>query len=380
MLCIAFTAHVKAQDSILIDYLMQRISAEQAIRSPQFIGGIFPSYIANHPHFSTRKKDNNIFFTALIDYTLRRSRSSLSPFSKTQYDSIHARTLSLYPRFKNKKGRNTYNFWRTDSAFIFPYTNWIRRVKKNTALPDDMDDTVLSLLAQDTDSAMAAAVHAQMQAYINQDGKTAKSIDKVYRRYKTYSVWYGKHFPAVLDVCVLSNMLHFVQAYNLRWTAADSAAVSLITAVVKSGDYIKKPLTVSPYYGNTSIVLYHLARLMSSGPIPPLEALKVQLITTAMHQFTTTENPLEKAILCTAIIRWGYVPPSFDLPRIAAIKQTIEHNDLPFFTGNIPSYFSNGLRQVFTRKGWGLFYHYCPAYNDALLLEYLTLKQETAIL
>ena len=48
---------------------------------------------------------------------------------------------------------------------------------------------------------------------------------------------------------------------------------------------------------------------------------------------------------------------------------------LPFFIGNIPSYFTQHVRELFTRKGWGVFYHYCPAYNDALFLEYLTLKE-----
>ena len=234
-----------------------------------------------------------------------------------------------------------------------------------------MDDTVLSLLAQNADSTTALSVHKEMQQYLNDDKKKARAIHKSYRKYAAYSVWYGKHFPAVLDVCVLSNVLHFVQRYNLQWAAADSASLQVIIQSINSGDYIKKPLSVSPYYGNTAIILYHIARLMNSKPIPQLEAMKVALIKAAVQQFAHTKNPLEKAILCTAIMRWGYVPPSFALPNVS----TIEHNNLPFFIGNIPSYFPLPIKQLFFRKGWGLFYHYCPAYNDALFVEYLALKQ-----
>ena len=318
ILCI-HSLHSIAQDSALMNKLIQRIAAQQAGGDTFFNVGIFPSYISNTASFSKHKKDNNIFFTALVDYTLRNLHKERLVDS-TAYNIIHSRALLAYLYFKNKKGRSTYNFWRTDTTYTFPYTNWIYKVKKNTALPDDMDDTVLSLLAQGTDSSTAAAVHAQMQQYINDSMAEAKAIEKSYRQYKAYSVWYGKHFPVVFDVCVLSNVLHFVQQYNIHWTAADSASLNVILLSIKSGDYIRKPLSISPYYGNTSIILYHLARLMSDKPIPELEALKVQLLTSAVQQFAYTKNLLEKAILCTAIMRWGYVPPTFPMPAISAIE------------------------------------------------------------
>ena len=167
-------------------------------------------------------------------------------------------------------------------------------------------------------------------------------------------VW--KHFPVVFDICVLSNVLHFVQRYNMPWTAADSASLKVILQSITSGDYYKKPLSVSPYYGNTSIILYHLARLMSCKPIPALEALKVQLVISAVQQFAHTTNPLEKAILCTAIMRWGYVPPTFKMPEISAIEQ----NNLPFFIGNIPSYFPQNRKTIIYPERIGLILSLLP--------------------
>ena len=364
-----------AQDSVLINLLVRRIALQQVDRDNQFFSkGNFPSYISNSANFRTTKKDNNVFFNALIHYTLSICYDFLSQQNRFNIDSVRRQSALLYPKFKNRKDRITYNFWRTDSAYVFPYTSWIHLIKKNTALPDDMDDTVLSLMAQNADTASAAAAHLVMQQYVNKQ-KGAKSIEKKYRQYEAYSVWYGKDFPPVFDVCVLSNVLSFVQQYHLQWTTADSAGLQVIIQAVKSGDYQTKPLLVSPYYGNTSVILYHLARLMSIKKIPQLEELKTSLITTAVQQFAAADNSLEKIILSTAIMKWGYVPPVLNLPQEDEFLKAVEQNDLPFFIGNIPSYFPSFYKRLFTQKNWLLFYHYCPAYNDVLLLEYLLLKQ-----
>ena len=83
----------------------------------------------------------------------------------------------------------------------------------------------------------------------------------------------------------------------------------------------------------------------------------------------------EKIILSSAILKWGYSPPSLILPAVENVEGRIE-KDFCFFVGNIPSYFHDMLRKYATQKNMGLFYHYCPAWNDVLLLEYLVLKNE----
>ncbi len=245
-----------AQDSSLVHQLLQRIEFLQKQTNHNF-----PTYIASKKKFATIQQDDNIFYASLISFTLSKY-ISLPASDSLLIDSIQTKINRSYPHFQNKNGRSSYNFWRTDTPFIFPYTKWIRLLKKNTSLPDDMDDTVLSLVAQDADSTRAAEAHAIMQEYVNKKGKT-KTIDKKYRSFKAYSVWYGKHFPPVFDVCVLSNILYFVQQYHLQWTAADSASLNAIVQSIVSNDYINKPLFVSPYYGNTSLIIYHVARLMS---------------------------------------------------------------------------------------------------------------------
>ena len=375
LLCVLFALQCEAQDSNFVRYILQRIAYQQATNKTT--SGNFPSFISNNISTGAKQQDDNVFFAALINYLLQQNSSSFTLSERLLIDSIRQRTQTVYPHFKNRTGRLTYNFWRTDTAGSFPYTKWIRKVKKNTSLPDDMDDTVLSLMAQNADSAMAAEAHGIMQGYINK-GKNSKTIERKYRSYKAYSVWYGKQFPPVSDVCVLSNVLSFAEQYHLTWTRADSASLQVIVQAIKSSDYVNQPLYVSPYYGNTSIILYHLARLMENNRIPELDSLKTVLIVCAVKQWNATNDLLQKIILSTAIMKWGYTAPALDLPAAEQTVRLIEKSSLPFFVGNIPSCFPQFYKHLFTQKQWLLFYHYCPAFNDALLIEYLSLLKKDA--
>ncbi|HEY6978787.1 MAG TPA: hypothetical protein VH396_20960 [Chitinophagaceae bacterium] len=368
-----------AQDSLLVSDLLKRIAAQQIKEDNYFLPGIFPSYITSKEIFSNRKKDNNIFFNGLIAYTLNDIKRHVTEQNRLIIDSILANAKPLFAKFKNRKGRDTYNFWRTDTAYDYPYASFIRFFGKKTTLPDDMDDTVLSLLALDADDPVASNIHALMQDYVNSDTNKVRSVINTYNNFPAYSTWFGKKFPVVFDISVLCNILSFVQLYNLQWTKADSASLDVILKTIENNYHINQPVYASPYYAKTSTILYHIARLMSIKKIPQLEQLKVKLITDAVNEFAHSNNLMEKTILSIAILKWGYVPPSFVLPAIADVESNIEKNDFCFFVGNVPSYFHDMLRKYATGRNMGLFYHYCPAWNDVLLLEYLVLRTNNHI-
>jgi len=334
--------------------------------------GIFPSYISSSRKFKTRKEDNTIFYNALIVYTLKENRDKFSTEQKITCDSIIARSLRALPKFKNKS-RVTYNFWRTDTAFRFPYGWWLSLFRGNTTLPDDMDDTVLGLMMLSDDDS-AEAVHALMQSYINSN-PPLKTTYKIYSDDGAYSTWFGRKVPVVFDVSVLCNVLSFVQKNNLQWTKADRASLQLIVKTIERDDEVKHSSFVSPYYGNTSIILYHLARLMSIKPIAALEEVKPGLIRLAQQRLQSANSPMEKVILSSALLKWGIKPPEPDL-HLNEVSTEIERSDLPFFTGNIPSYFKQPWKENFINLRLLMYYHYCPAWNDCLLLEYLLLSKK----
>jgi hypothetical protein len=368
-----------AQSDSLIHHLLTRIEAQQKNQDAYFIEGIFPSYISRNETFRSRKKDNTLFYNGLIVYTLQKTENQLSEKSRLLMKNIIHDAKRPFPQFKNKKGRHTYNFWRTDSLYVFPYTWWIKLLHQKSAPPDDMDDTVLSHLALKENRESAAQLHTLMQRYTNHDTANKKSIEKKYQSFKFYSTWFGKTFPVVMDVSVLCNILCFVQENDLTWTEADSASLNVILAIIHNKDMADRALLVSPYYGKTSIILYHLARLMYIGTLPELEELKPKLRELTLNEFSKSTSLLEKIILASSLLKWGYPSPEFALPPINQLEEKIERNDFPFFIGNIPSYFSSGKRKFFTKNKIGLFYHYCPAFNDALLIEYLSLKNKSII-
>jgi len=362
-----------AQDTSSVHTLLQQIRDQQVRHDPFFMPGMFPSYVSNKKMYKEQRKDNNVYYNATISYTLKTLRPKLSATDQTIVDSIIARSERLTVQFRNRKGRESYNFWRTDSAYRLPYL-WGFRITKKNILDDDQDCTSMCLLSLNTSFSAAQKAHAAMQDYANDKWIPAYTTLFQYQSYAAYTTWLGKKLPPVFDVCVMSNVLSLVQTYDLTWSKADSASLDLIVAALNNKDHLSNPVMVAPYYGATSIIYYHLARLMSIKPIPALEKMKERLIRDAQQQLQQTHNEFEKVLLSNALMKWN--ADAF-LPGDIRTNE-IEKNDLPFFIGNIPSIFHHSLQKPLSKKGIGLYYHYCPAFNNVLLLEYMVLKNEYA--
>lgn len=378
LFCIATDTFAQTHtEQELQHFLLQRIENMQVKEDDFFLTGIYPSYINNKQKYATKKKDLTIFYNALIDETLQQLYPQLSEQNKALADKMYKASLPLYPRFKNQKGRNSYNFWVRDSVYRFPYSWWIPLIKKDPHVPDDMDDTSISHMALNSSTDSAKAVHALFQQFINQPQSPLKTVEKKYRDQPAYSTWFGKRFPVVFDISVLANTLFFVQTHNLAWTAADSASLNIIVEALDSRDYFKNARLISPYYGKPAIVMYHLSRLMHTKPIAELEARKQFLIADTKAMYITSQSWFEKTILSAALKKWG-VETGLRNEIVAQhlndenfIQREIEQSNYPYFIGNIPSYFPYGIKKVFTKIDALFYYHFCPAYNNVILLEYL---------
>jgi len=374
ILCFAsilyFSIAVIAQDRPDVHKLLLQIEDQQLRHDPFFMPGIFPSYVSNKKIYKELRKDNNVFYTAVIAYTLRTLKSQLNSADQPIADSIIARSERSIAPFKNREGRETYNFWRTDSAYRLPYL-WGLGINKKNMLDDDPDCTSMCLLSLNAPLPHAQVAHTIMQDYVNDCRNPTHTTFSRYRSYGAYSTWLGDRLPVVFDICVLSNVLTLVQTYDLRWTKADSASLDLILATLNHKDHVANPAIVAPYYGSTSVILYHLARLMSIKPIAELEKKKDELVNEALQQLETTNNEFEKMILGTALMKWN------GKALAAGIRiNDIEKSNLPFFIGNIPSIFNFTFKKPLSTREIGFYYHYCPAYNNVLLLEYLMLKNK----
>ncbi len=287
--------------------------------------------------------------------------------------------MPVYAKFQNRKGRATYNFWPTDTPKIFPNSGWLNRFDKSQALPDDLDDTVIMLLAMNADNETARQVHAIMQDFANNGQKQVHNTFKDYQNIGAYSTWFGKKMPVDFDICVLANILYFVQEYDLKWTAADSASLQLIEKVLDEKKHISSAAYVSPHYSKLPNILYHLSRLMSVKPIPSLEKYRSQLIVDTKNALADTDNFMDEVILSTSLLRWGVEPPEGKAHEADSFTELIEESRFSFFIANMASMLPDPLKGWMGGAGVGKFYYYCEAYNELLVLENLVWRKRKSL-
>jgi hypothetical protein len=365
-----------ANDSLVMTQLLQRIDQLQSKQGGVFPKGIFPSYRLYALNKDREKADVNGFFTGLIVFTLEDIKPQLTPTQKQQAQQIITHTLPVYSKFQNQKGRSTYNFWPTDTPQIFPNAGWLNVFNKAQALPDDLDDTVIMLLAMNAPDSTARKIHALMQGFTNNGGKQVHNTFKGYRGIGAYSTWFGKKMPVDFDVCVLANILYFVQRYNLEWTAADSASLQLIEKVLSEKKHITDAPYVSPHYSKLPNILYHLSRLMSVKPIASLEKYRPQLIEDTKEAFGKADSFMDEVLLSTSLLRWGVVPPVGKAREAESLEELVEGGSFSFFIANMASMLPDPLKQWMGGAGVGKFYYDCPAYNNLLVLENLAWRKK----
>ncbi|TDO28233.1 hypothetical protein [Sediminibacterium goheungense] len=370
ILFLTFTSTLRANDSIVVSRLLARIDALQVKKNGIFPKGSIPSYRKYALNQHRWKADINPFFTGLVAFTLNDIKKELSPSQQQLAENIITRTFSTYPKFQNrKKNRDTYNFWPTDSPQIFPHAGWLNLFNKSRALPDDLDDTVIILMAQSCSDSIARAMHEFMQGYTNHENKRVTNTFPEYQKLGAYSTWFGEKMPVDFDISVLSNVLYFVQYHNLPWTAADSASLYLIEDIIKTGKHSRYANYVSPHYATLPNILYHISRLMALKPIASLEKLKPQLIEEAKKELASAAGFMDKVILSTSLLRWNVIPPDIIEEKTNNLIDLIEDDQFYFFIASMASMLPDNWKKRMTRLKLGTFYYYAPGYNHTLLLE-----------
>jgi hypothetical protein len=373
---ILFSLCCNANDSLVMTQLLTHISQLQSKQNGVFPKGIFPSYRMYALNKDREKADVNGFFTGLIAFTLKDIQLQLSKEQQAQAQNIITNTLPVYTKFQNQKGRSTYNFWPTDTPKIFPNAGWMNVFDKSQSLPDDLDDTVIMLMALDAPDSTAKKIHLLMQGFTNNGGKKVHNTFKGYRSIGAYSTWFGKKMPVDFDVCVLANILYFVQRYHLEWTAADSASIQLIEKVLSERKHITDAPYISPHYSKLPNILYHLSRLMYVKPIPSLEKYKAQLIEDTKEAFLKADSFMDEVVLSTSLLRWGVIPPQGKVRETGSLEELIEDGSFSFFIANMASMLPDPLKQWMGGAGVGKFYYHCPAYNNLLVLENLAWRKK----
>ncbi len=357
-----------SSDTVWSYQLLTKIQALQQTNTG-FPPGIFPSTRVYAYNKNNIKNDPNVFFTGLIVLTLKKYQKYCTIFQQGMINQIVKDGLAQVGLFKNRQGRDTYNFWRTDTPQIFPNAGWLNTFDKSQSLPDDLDDTVILLWAEEASRERAAVVHDTMQLFANTKGKTVKNSLPAFKKLPAYSTWFGKKMPIDFDMAVLCNVLSFVNAYDLKWTASDSASLQLITTAIINKWHLNKADFIAPHYAKPAVIMYHIARLLSAGNqqnIQTLNALKPTLLNQTDSLLAISKDPLEKVLLSSARVQFGGISNATpQTPDQAAIEQS----KYPFFIANMASMLPSPVKQPLSKLAFAKFEYRCPAYNLALLWE-----------
>lgn len=348
--------------ALSIDAIVQRIAGLQDK------SGLFPS-VRRNSLIRYQRSDINVFFTAVTVFTLQNLRWAASATTQELIDQIRERAENAYPAFQNKDGLNTYNFWPTRPSRHFPNGYLFRRFE-HFRIPDDIDDTAMVYLTTNPSAETQAWLKTKLGQHAN--GSQFQRIQNTYAEYKelqAYSTWFGKNMGVDFDACALSNILYCIYQYNLPHDQHDVDSLVYLRAIVESGRYVAEPFRCAPHYARTSLIIYHLARLMAAFRIPELEPIRSRLLSDAHQEFTKTTNRMEQLMLATAISRLGEVVPSVNTERIER-----DFNTFHFFIAGLLTAYEQPLLRRFADRSIVQMRWQCEAHNWALVAEYLVVS------
>lgn len=371
LICLGwFQAFSQKSPPIELSNLLVQLASMQSTGNLNYPKGAFTSQ-RKYNYSSNYKEDYNLFFTALVLFNLERYKSYLSKQDQEYADTIRKNALPYFKLFLNKKNNTTYNFWQKDPPVIFPNGGWLNRYNQSKALPDDIDDCAIAMMALGGSINGVDSMKNYFVAYRNSEKKIAKSFYSKYSNRQVYSTWLGAKFPIDIDICVLSNVLVMNYQYGGRFNQTDSASLQLIIDLVKAEKYIRDPQYVSQHYENTSTILYHLARLMSYSNDVSLLALKPILVKQTYKALHTSKNGLEQLILKNALLQYGETGPDL----VFTDRDSLHNNNYPFFIANMSAVLNNPFKRMVAFSKIGRFEYYSEAYNLSLLIENSVLSQ-----
>lgn len=339
-------------------------------RSERFFPwGLFPSYRVN-PFWLYRRPDTNVFFTAITVFTLRQLRAQVSTEAQRLIDEIAARGVSTYELFRNKDGLKTYNFYQTHPSRHFPHGLLMRHFD-HFRIPDDIDDTAMVCLTSPPALEELLWLKEKLTEHANGTRLTIRNTFKPYRLLKAYSTWFGKNMPIEFDACALSNMLYCIYQYKLPLNQHDTDSLTFLRSIVATNYYLSRPFRCAHNYGRTSLIIYHLSRLIAAFDPPELQPIREKLIRDTEREFGRVVNRLDKILLATSLLRLGQRPPAVAL---AGIEQ--DFTGFRFFMAGMLSAYESPLVYIWAGLPFWHIRWCCDAHCWALVLEYVVLWEE----
>ena len=367
-------AQVYKIDSV-IKLLVKDIDVDQVKEKGEFYSGMFVSFRGASAFPHNYQPDNNIFFTAIGNFTLKNIQHKVKEEDKPKIDSILTRSKNAFPYYQQKEGLPMYNFWPVGGK-IMPHSFIAQHLSKQFSISEDADDTVMILMMQSNNDSLNHLVKKRMVAVSNlgSAGKNIKSTFKRYRHYKAYTTYLGYKMQTDFDFAVQCNIMYFMYSKGIHTSEQDTATIQLLAEMVKERLYIKKPKFISPYYGHPALLLYHLTRLISAFHPIELEMHKSTIIQDLQDLYAKATSPLEKILLQTSLIRMGETAEMPTDREIQEIRLT-DQKKISFFQARPAYWMRPWLKNIFLHAAFVNYNFFSPTYDKILLLENLVLRK-----
>jgi len=243
--------------------ILQGLQALQNSDRAFFPTGVFPSY-RYHPIFRYRRADDNVYFTAFILKTLHHLLPKLDKEEKEITKTIIQSGQEGISNYVSRLGDPTYNFYRKDG--YFPNGRVLSKHKRFQPT-DDSDDTAIAYRAMDHSMTQAVEAKKLIQKMANgQRDRWCNRSLKRYRKFLAYNTWIGSENLYVdLDICVIANVLCFLEKYDLPISNQDEQSIQLIEQAIQDGNYLKKKWAIAAWYPFEEVIFYQLSEILTSS-------------------------------------------------------------------------------------------------------------------
>lgn len=305
-----------------------------------------------------KRPEDNIFSLASTLFILQEVKPLLDSKQKSEIDALEELILPHYQNYKNKDGRNTYNFYKTQPSRHFPNGYWMKN-SDHFRLPDDIDDTALIYFTKHAPLSETENLHKFCTDFA-QKFPSGKSV---------YNTWFGKNMPKEQDVCALLNLMYLFFYYKVPQNQTDVDTIEFLENAIEK--ILTEPFDISRHYAHPALIIYHYSRFIYKFP-SPLDAYKAKLINQAKILLNTEKVFMFRLLLETSLIKLGEKRTPLDLSNLS-FKNFYTFIGAPF--APFPFKISKWLAK---KPSFQIFWR-SKIQNKALLVEYLVLSEHACV-
>lgn len=299
-----------------------------------------------------KRADDNIFALASTLFILQQYVSYLNDKDKEVFEKIQTQIQSYFPKYQNKDGRLTYNFYQTQPSGHFPNGRFMRRFD-HFRLPDDIDDTALIYLTANYTKQQTLWLKKHLSEFTDQyQGSSNERI---------YSTWLGKNMPKEQDVCALLNLMYLFFKHNIRLDQTDKNTLEFIGDSVD--EIQKNPFKIARHYGHPALIIYHYARFMGDYSYAVFDQKKDLLIRFAKELLVKEKTQLFRILLEISLLKLGEKRAYIDLD-FETEKPFYSFIGAPFAPFQSPAF------RFIAKNKWSQIFWKSEIHELALKLEY----------